>query len=52
MKKKQIVLGLAIALLMLIGVVATTHAAAGDLPHSSVNCLACGLCDLLSTLLS
>lgn len=51
MKKKQIAIGVGIAVAMLVGAAATSHAAAGEGADHIANCIACGLCEMLSAFL-
>ena len=50
MKQKQVVAGLVIALGIIVGAAATSHAAAGDGDHSGI-CLACSLCEMVHSFL-
>jgi hypothetical protein len=52
MRKKQIFTGILVALAMLVGVAATTHAAAPEGADHVANCVACGLCEMIHALLS
>ena len=50
MKRNQVVAGLVIALGIVVGVAATSHAAAGDGDHSGI-CLACSFCEMVHSLI-
>ena len=50
MKQKQVVAGLVIALGIIVGAAATSHAAAGDGDHSGI-CLACSFCAMVHSFL-
>jgi len=50
MKRVFTVFGLVVVALVVLA--ASTHAAAGAEPHGMSECLACGLCEWLNTLLT
>ena len=49
-RMKRILSVAAVVLVALVVLAASTHAAAGEMPHVD-NCLACGLCEWLNSLL-
>ena len=49
MKKALTVVGVIVGALVVLG--ASTHAAAGPMPHEGLDCVACSLCSLLEAVI-